>query len=288
MGIRIVTDSSADLPPELALQWDITVIPCNVIVDDVSYKDGIEISAEEFYHRLTTGQRLPTTAQPSVADFQTAYGRLLDQGHEVISIHLSGKLSATLNSAEQAKTSIGDQIPIEIIDSNLTSMGLGLVALSAAQAAQKSTSYGQVADQVRRDLPLTQFYSVLDTLEYLQKGGRVGKAQAYVGTLLSVKPILKLQDGEVHPVERPRNRERAIRRLVELLQELSPVRQLAVMYSTEPEQAADLRSRLSNLLPEEQMITSRFGPTLGTYIGPKALGVALTSADTADPQPLHP
>jgi DegV family protein with EDD domain len=123
---------------------------------------------------------------------------------------------------------------------------------------------------------------VLDTLEYLQKGGRVGKAQAYMGSLLSVKPILKLQDGEVHPVERPRNRERALRRLVELLQDLSPVRQLAVMYSTEPEQAADLRSRLSNLLPEEQMITSRFGPTLGTYLGPKALGVALTSSDTTD------
>ena len=278
MATRIVTDSSSDLPSELASRWDITVIPCYVVVDDVTYKDGVDLSPDEFYHRLVSGPRVPTTSQPSAADFQAVYQDLLDQGHQVISIHVSGKLSGTLNSAEQAKASLGESTSIEIIDSRLASMPLGLVALAAAQLGQSADSYQQVADQVRSDLPKTHGFFVLDTLEYLQKGGRIGKAQAFLGSLLNVKPILKLQDGECHPVERQRNRERAVRRMVELLRELAPVRQLAVIYSTEPDQAAELRRRLSDLLPEEEIITSRFGPTLGTYLGPQALGVALTSA----------
>ena len=278
MTTRIVTDSSADLPPELAQRWDITVIPCYVVLDDMNYRDGVDLSPDDFYHRLVTNPRLPTTAQPSVADFQAVYQGLLDQGHHVVSIHVSGKLSGTLNSAEQAKASLGESSPIEIIDSRLASISLGLVTLAAAQLAQAGEPYQEVAEQVGRDLPKTHGFFVLDTLEYLQKGGRIGRAQAFLGSLLSVKPILKLQDGEAHPVERQRSRERAVRRMLDLLRELAPVRQLAVIYSTEPDQAVELRRRLSDLLPEESMVTGRFGPTLGTYLGPNALGVALTRA----------
>lgn len=278
MATRIVTDSSADLPPELAQRWDITVIPCNIVADDVNYKDGVDLLPDEFYRRLVSSSRLPTTSQPSVADFQEVYRNLLGQGHHIISIHVSGKLSGTLNSAEQARVLLGHSVPVEIIDSQLASIGLGLVVLAATRLAQGAMTYQQVAEQVRRDLPRTRVFLLLDTLEYLQKGGRIGKAQAFVGSLLSVKPILTLQDGEVHPVERPRNRERALRRLVELLRELAPARQLAVVHSTEPDQAAELRRQLADLLPEDQIIVSRFGATLGTYVGPKALGVALTSA----------
>ena len=277
MTTRIVTDSSADLPADLARRWGITVIPCNVVLDDVNYKDGVDLLPDEFYRRLAASPRLPTTAQPSVADFQQVYRDLLGQGHQVVSIHLSGKLSGTLNSAEQARESLGNAVPIEIIDSHLTSIGLGLVVLAAAQKSHGGVTHQQVAEQVRRDLPLTHAFFLLDTLEFLQKGGRIGKAQAFVGSLLSVKPILKLQDGEAHPVERPRNRERALNRLVELVRDLSPVRQLAVIYSTEPDQAEALRRRLAALLPEDQIVASRFGPVVGTYVGPKALGVALTS-----------
>ena len=278
MTARIVTDSSADLPPELARRGDITVIPCYVVLDDVNYQDGVDLSPDDFYHRLVTSPRLPTTAQPSVADFQAVYQGLLDQGHHVVSIHVSGKLSGTLNSAEQARASLGESSPIEIIDSRLASISLGLVTLAAAQLAQAGEPYQEVAEQVRRDLPKTHGFFVLDTLEYLQKGGRIGKAQAFLGSLLSVKPILTLQDGECHPVERQRSRERAVRRMVAMLRELAPVRQLAVIYSTEPDQAAELRRQLSDLLSEESMVTGRFGPTLGTYLGPNALGVALISA----------
>ena len=280
MAVRIVTDSSADLPSELTTRWNITVLPCYVVVGDQSYLDGVDISPDDFYEGLVSNSQLPTTAQPSVADFQTVYQELLGQGDDVVSIHVSGKLSGTLNSAEQARAALGEDAVgrIEIIDSQLASIPLGLVVLSAGQLAEGADSQQQVAEQVRGDLPLTHCYFVLDTLTYLQKGGRVGKAQAFVGSILNVKPILTIRDGEAHPVERPRNRERALRRLVELAEQLGPVRQLAVIYSTEPDQAEALKVRLSGMLSPEAVVVARFGPTLGTYIGPKALGLALTRA----------
>ena len=282
MAIRVMTDSSADLPPELAQRWHVTVLPCYVVVGDVTYKDGVDLSHDQFYHQLTSNARLPTTAQPSAADFQAVYQELLGQGHQVISIHVSGKLSGTLNSAEQAKAALGKAAPIEIIDSQLASIPLGLTVVAAAEQAEHADSYQQVADRVRRDLPLTHGFFVLDTLEYLQKGGRIGKAQAFLGSILSVKPILKLQDGEAHPVERPRNRERAVRRVIELVRELAPVRQLAVIHNTDADRAAELLEQLSSLLPADQVISARFGPTLGTYLGPNALGVALTQTGGVD------
>tara|TARA_B100000315_G_C14572289_1_gene586215 strand:+ start:1096 stop:1956 length:861 start_codon:yes stop_codon:yes gene_type:complete len=280
MAIRIVADSAADLPPELAQQWNITVVPCYVIADDVTYRDGVDLLPDQFYRRLVSNPRLPTTAQPSAADFQSVYQDLLAQGHQIISIHLSGKLSGTLNSAEQARASLGDEAgkSIEIVDSQFASAPLGLVLLAAARLAPDSDSHQQLAEQVRRDLHRTHCFFLLDTLEYLQRGGRIGKAQAFLGSVLGVKPILTIQGGEVHPMERPRNRERGIRRLVELARELAPLRQLAVVYSTEHEQAETLRGRLADLLPDDEIVISRFGPALGTYVGPGTLGVALTRA----------
>ena len=277
MSIRIVTDSTADLPADLAQELNISVVPSNVVIDDVNYRDGIDLTPEEFYRRLMAGPRLPTTSQPSVGAFQAVYQGLLEQGHEIVSLHVSGKLSGTVNSATQAKAALGDPA-IAVIDSHLASIALALVVVKAAQAARQADSYQEVAEQVRRDLGQTGVFFFVDTLEYLQKGGRIGKAQAFVGSLLHVKPILTLQEGEVHPLERQRNRERAMRRIVELTGERGPVQQLAVAYSTEPTWADDLRGRLSDLLPAEQIITSRFGPAIGTYVGPGALGLAYTAA----------
>jgi DegV family protein with EDD domain len=278
MATRIVTDSSADLPPELARRWNITVIPCNVLLGDVSYKDGVDLLPDEFYRRLVSSPQLPTTAQPSIPDFQAVYRDLLDQGHHIVSIHVSGKLSGTVNAAEQARASLSTPAPIEIIDSRLASIGLGLVAVACAQLARDGMPYQQVADQARRNLTKNRVLFILDTLDYLEKGGRIGKAGAFLSSILSIKPILTLQNGEVHPVERPRSRERAVRRTVELVRELAPVRQLAVIYSTEPDHATELRRQLSDLLPQEEIVTTRFGAALGTYVGPGAFGVALTQA----------
>ena len=279
MTVRIVTDSSADLPSDLIQKHQITVIPCYVVVDDQTFKDGVDIQADEFYHRLQSEGRTPTTAQPTVADFQEVYRNLVGQGDQVISIHVSGKLSGTMNSAEQAKALLKngeEDPPVEIIDSQLASIPLGLMVLDAAILAADGEDYIQISDTIRQGQPSHHGYFALDTLEYLQMGGRIGKAQAFLGSVLHVKPILRLQDGEAHPVERPRNRERAMRRLVELAHDLAPVRRLAVIYSTDRERMEALKQDLTSLLPADQIIEARFGSTLGTYIGPDALGVAVT------------
>ncbi len=275
MTVRIVTDSSADLPAELVQQHQITVLPCYVVVDDETLKDGVDIQADDFYRRLQAGGPTPTTAQPTVADFQAVYQDLTSQGDQVVSIHVSRKLSGTLNSAEQAKGSL-DGEAVEIIDSRLAAMPLGLVVLEAAALAAEGGSHQEVAEKVRQGLDLHHGLFALDTLEFLQKGGRIGKAQAFLGSVLNVKPILRLHEGEAHPVERPRNRERAMHRLVELVKELGPVRRMAVIHSTDAERMAVLKQELIGLLPADQIIEARFGSTLGTYIGPDALGVAIT------------
>ena len=276
MTIRIVTDSSCDLPTDLVQQYGITVLPCYVVVDDQTFKDGLEIQADEFYRRLQADGRTPTTAQPTPSDFHEVYSDLIDQGDQIISIHVSSKLSGTLNSAEQAKASLDDSSAVEIIDSHLASIPLGLVVLDAAVLASEEQDLHEVAAKIRQTLGLHHGLFALDTLEYLHKGGRIGKARAFMGSVLHVKPILRLQNGEAYPVERPRTRERAMRRLVQLTQELAPVKRLAVIHSTDANRMAELKQSLTGILPVAQIIESRFGSTLGTYIGPDALGVAIT------------
>ena len=276
MAVRIVTDSTSDLPIELAERHGITVLPCYVIIGDETYQDGVDISADRFYEQLATLPRLPTTSQPTPADFQAVYTDLIGQGDQVVSIHVSGKLSGTLNSANQAKAAIGADAPVEVIDSQLASIPLALAVLDAARLIERGLEFESVAQQVRESLPLHDAYFMLDTLEYLQKGGRIGKAQAFLGSMLSVRPILRLQDGEVDPVERPRNRERARRRLVELVRALAPVRQLALAYSTDPAPAQSAMAELRDLAPEADVVEARFGPILGTYLGPNAVGIAVT------------
>ena len=291
MAVKVVTDSTCDLPRELAQQWDITVIPCNVHFGDEVYKDGIDIGPDEFYRRLVSSPRLPTTAQPSVNDFLQVYTALSNEGHDVLSIHLSAKLSGTLNSAIQARLALSEaegevssltQPPrsrrIEIIDSQMASVGLGLITLAASQMVKAGASCDEVVAEVQSSLPQTHCYFLLDTLEYLQKGGRIGKASAFLGSLLSIKPILMIKDGEAHPVERVRARERGLRRLEEIIKGLAPVKLLSIVYSTTSDEAEALKERLSDLVPEEEIIMARFGPVLGTYLGPGALGVSVMSS----------
>jgi DegV family protein with EDD domain len=276
MAIRIVTDSVADLPPALAQANDIIVVPCYVIIGSETYRDGIEITADRFYSRLPSLPRLPTTSQPTIADFQETYQRLLDQGHQIVSIHVSAKLSGTLNSAAQAKAALGDSSDIEIVDSQTASAPMALAVLDAAQRARETSDFREVARRVRGSLVRNHGFVMVDTLEYLQKGGRIGKAQAFVGGILKIKPILTIRDGEVHPVERPRSLQRAKNRLIEIARELAPIRQINISYSTDRVQALGLRAELAELVSPEHLVESRFGPVLGAYVGPNALGVAVT------------
>ena len=286
MAVRLVTDSTCDLPRELAERWDIKVIPCNVHFGDEVYKDGIDIGPDEFYRRLVSSPRLPTTAQPSVKGFLDVYKPLLDAGQDVVSVHLSAKFSGTLNSASQARESLNSaqeaeaQGPgrIEIIDSQMTSMGLGLITLAAAQLAKEGASCDQVVEGIRSSVSRTHCYFLLDTLVYLQKGGRIGKASAFLGSLLSIKPILMVKDGEAHPVARVRTRERGLQRLEEIMRGLAPANRLSILHTTAPEEAQILKERLGGLAPEGEVIAARFGPVVGTYLGPGALGVSLMSS----------
>ena len=285
MTVKVVTDSTCDLPRDLAERSGLTVIPCNIHFDDEVFKDGVDIGPDEFYRRLASSPRLPTTAQPSVGDFLQVYRSLAGEGHDVVSIHLSAKFSGTLNSAEGAKGTLASAQPsdagnlgrIEIIDSHMTSAGMGMVALEAARMAEAGSSCDEVTAAVQSWLPLTHCYFVLDTLHYLQKGGRIGKANAFLGSLLSIKPILAIKDGEAHPVERPRTRDKARLRLMETIKGLGPLKRASVVYSTTPDEAEALKRGLGDLVPEEEVIVSRFGPVVGTYLGPGALGISVMS-----------
>lgn len=275
MTVKVVTDSTADLPPALAKELGITVVPLNVHFGTEVYRDGVEILPDEFYRRLATTPRLPTTSQPTVGDFLQSYQELSQTTDEIVSIHISAKLSGTLNSANQAREQYRGDCRIEIVDSQQASLGLGMVALAANQAAQRGASMEEVVKEAQQATPRVRFFGLLDTLEYLEKGGRIGKAQAFVGSLLRVKPLLIVRDGEVHPLERARTRARGIERLYELAQEHMPLEDLAVVYSTTPDEAQTLAQRLKPFLPDGEVFLSQVGPVVGTYLGPGVLGIAL-------------
>ncbi len=278
MALRIVTDSASDLPASLAEQLNVTVVPAYVILDDVSYRDGVDITQDEFFNRLIGAARLPTTSQPTAADFEAVYRELLEQGHQVLSIHVSAKLSGTLNSAIQAKSALGEDQPIEIIDSQLASIPVGLLVMDAAGRADTADSLTELASYAGSRIGRHNGFFALDTLEYLAKGGRIGKAASFLGSILSVKPILSLSEGEVHPLERPRTMARALNRLIELVSQEGQLDRLAVIYSTGEEAAQRLRHTLAGMDLAEEVILARFGPALGAHVGPNAVGVAFSSS----------
>ena len=262
----------------------IVVVPLNVHFGDESYKDGIDITSEEFYTRLKGVAELPKTSQPSVNDFVQAYEHLTSQGDDVISIHISEKLSGTLNSAWQARNTWEEaagsrqgQGRVEIVDSGMASMGLGLVVLEVARLVNDGASIEDVGRALENMVPSTKCFVLLDTLEYLAKGGRIGKANAFLGSLLSIKPILTIADGEVHPLERVRTREKAIAKLLELAQGEAPVRGAAIVHSSTPEEVQRVKEGLSSLVSPDDVIVAGFGPVVGTYAGPGGLGICVMS-----------
>ena len=279
MAIKIVTDSTSDIPEELAKSLDITVVPLTVFFGEDAFKDKIEIQSDEFFDRLQNGNILPRTTQPSVGDFISAYTPLVDEGHDIVSIHISDKLSGTLNSARLAR----EEFPnanIQLMDSKLGSLGLTLVVKAAAEAANSGADVQAVLDTAADVASRVDLFFVLNTLEYLQKGGRIGKAQALVGSLLSVKPILKCVDGEVHPYEKLRTRQKAVQRLQDIASEGAPFEEVAFIYQAEGEEADQLTTFLAPL-SSKPVITGRIGPVIGNYTGPNVVGLALLNPKTS-------
>ena len=283
MTVKVITDSTADLPPALAEELGITVVPLNVHFGTEVYRDGVEITADEFYRRLVTASRLPTTSQPTPGDFLSAYDEMGQTTDEIISVHISAKLSGTMNSATQALEEYAGSSRIEIVDSMQGSMGLGVVAIAAAEAASSGGGLDDVVAETRAAIPKVGFMGLVDTLEYLEKGGRIGKAQAFVGSLLRIKPLLTIRDGEAHPLERARTRAKGVDRMCELVQAEMPLKDLAVVYTTTPDEARALAQRLQSFLPQGEVILSQVGPVVGTYLGPGVLGVAFRKQSEGAP-----
>ena len=269
--VRIVTDSTADLTPEQQRAAGITVVPLNVHFGDEVFRDHVDLSTDEFFRRLKASSQLPHTSQPSVGAFEEAYRKLLEGGDEIVSVHLSSKVSGTHNSALMAAQSIGGG-KIDVVDSLSTSMALGFMALEAANLARAGRDRQTVAECVRGLVAKARVICVVDTLTYLERGGRIGKAAALLGSLLNVKPILQLKDGEVVPLGRARGRPQALNRLVELLERDGKVSRLAIMHGAAQADAEQLRERVASTYPGVDIQLTEIGAVLGTHTGPGVIG----------------
>ena len=274
MAIKIVTDSTADLPAELANELGITVVPLYVCFGKAVYRDRVDISEDDFYKRLLQDSTHPTTTQPTPQDFAEVYRELTSKADGIISIHISEKLSGTCNSALQGKKLVENGCPIEVVDSKTTSMALGLIVVAAATIAKNGKSVQQVAEDVRQLVSDVQLLVLFDTLKYLAKGGRIGKAKSLLGSVLSVKPILTIKDGEFVPVIQVRSRPKGIEKLFDFVKDADNIADLAIIYNTTPDEAQSLADRTSSTLHTNQVRIARLGPVLGVHGGPGVLAVA--------------
>jgi len=275
MTVKIVTDSTADLSPELIKELGITVVPLYVCFGKDVYRDREDITEDDFYKRLLEDPVHPTTTQPTPQDFAEAYRQLSSKADGIISIHISEKLSGTCNSALQGKQLVEKGCPLEVIDSKTTSMALGLLVMAAANIAKTGKSLQQVAEDVKQVVSSVQLLVIFDTLKYLAKGGRIGKAKSLLGALLSVKPMLTIKDGEFVPVSQVRSRSKGTEKLLDFARDAGNIEDLAIVHSTTPDEAESLAERISSILPSKQVRIARLGPVLGVHGGPSVLAIAI-------------
>lgn len=271
--VRVITDSSADLPSSLTEELGITVVPLYVRFGDEVYREHVTISDDEFYEKLSIGKVAPVTVQAGPQDFTEVYDRLSSDADGLVSIHLSSKLSGTYNSAIQAKDMVSARCPIEVIDSQIVSVGLGLVVIAAAKAAEAGENLQQVVTLVKNVIPKTYIFGLLDTSEYLRRGGRIGRIQALVGSALDLKLLVTLRDGEVASAGRVRSRLKGIERLVNIVQGAANIEDIAIGYSTTPDEAQGLSAKLAPFVGKDEVKLFRLGTTLGVHTGPGGLAI---------------
>ncbi len=273
--VAIVTDSTSSLTPAMGEQYGLHVIPEYVMFGDQSYYDGVNLDSETFYRLLKNSKTLPTTSQPSVQDFVKLYSALSEKAEAIVSIHISQKMSATLDSARAACQQMPG-VPIHVIDSQSVSMGLGLIAIAAARAAAAGKEADEVVSLVEALVPRVNVIFTVDTLEYLHKGGRIGGATAFLGSMLSIKPVLYIKDGRIEPLERARTKKRAIGRVLELMAERAGEAEglcAAIIHCNVPEEAAILGEEVKARFHPAELIVTEAGPIIGTHCGPGTLGV---------------
>ena len=272
-GIRVVTDSAADLPQKVVTELGIAVVPLTIRFGETELVDGKDLTPGEFWDRCKRSPVLPETAAPSPGAFEQTFRSLADEGAEgIVCINLSSEMSATLQAAEMASKAVADTIPVRVVDSKSVSLGEGQLVIAAAKMANEGKGLEDVAGAAEDLIPRTRLFATLDTLENLKKGGRIGGAQAFIGTLLSFKPVIKVEDGKVEQEARPRTRSRSLRYLVDKAKELSPVEHMAVVHAAAPD-VEEFLDMVGELVPRDEILVGNVGAVIGTHSGPGAIGI---------------
>jgi len=275
MTVKIVTDSVADLPSHVAQELGITVVPLSVRFGTEVYRDGVDLTSEQFYERLAHSKTLPVTSTASPGTFAETYDKLAEETDEILVITLSSKLSATHEVALQSVGLMKRKCRVEVVDSQWVLMAQGLIVIAAARAAQAGASFDEVAAITHRNVKRVDFRAAFDTLEYLERGGRIGKPQAFLGSILKINPIITLKDGVVHSAGRERSRTKAIDHLYNLATSYSHVEEMAIEDAATPDEAEMLAERLSSKFPKERIYRSKTSPVIGTHTGPHVLIVSV-------------
>ncbi len=275
MTVKIITDSLGDVPAAVAKEMGITIIPIFVIFGTESFRDGIDLTTEQFYDKLAHSKALPTTSVPPLGTFVDAFDKLAEETDEILAITVSHKLSATHETASHAVELMKRKCRVEVVDSLGVAMAEGLIVIAAARAANAGDNLDEVLKLIRRNISRVEIRMAFDTLEYLKKGGRIGRAQALLGSILKLNPILGLKDGEVYPFARERSRAKAIDYLCNFALSFSNIEEMAVEDATTPDEADILVERLSSKFPKERIYRSKLSPVLGAHVGPHVLSVAV-------------
>jgi DegV family protein with EDD domain len=284
MTVKVVTDSTADLPPEVARALDISVVPVYVTMRGKSYRDGVDIDLDRIYGEMLEHGTPITTSQPAPGDFAEVYRHLLKEADDIVSIHLTGRLSGVYQSAQQGREAMGGagtKGRIEVVDSTTLSLGLGLVAIAAARLAKSGASISRVLEETGQAITGSHAWGMLDTLKYVLRSGRLGKAGVLLGNVLAVKPMLTMREGELHPSGFVRTRQKGIEKLIDNIARLTNVEEIGITQSTTPDEARSLKLKLSAIVDASRIHVSRLGPALGVHGGPGTLILAARTRATS-------
>ncbi len=269
--VRVVTDSTADMEEDEARQLGVRMVPLNVHWNGETYQDKVEITLDEFYRRLREEKGTPRTSQPPMGQFERIYRELLEEADSVVSIHITSKASGTCNAARLAADSVSPE-RIVVLDSKILSYPLGALVLRVARLAHQGASLRECVALAESLIPRLRLFAAMDTLEFLRRGGRVSRFQAFAGNILSIKPIVHLVDGEILPADRVRTRAASVRRIAELMLALGPVEDAAVLYGDDPAPAEQLLDILKDALPGVTIHWGRTGSVIGAHTGPGVFG----------------
>jgi len=273
--VKLVTDSASDLTPEVIKELGITVVPLHVQFGNETFKDRVDLSPEEFYNKLQHSPVLPSTSAPGPGIFAEVFDELAEKYSQILGVFISRKLSATYDAALQGIKLMKRKCQVELVDSTLGIMGQGLVVMEAAKKALAGASLSELTNLISETIPRVHVRVTLDTLEYLARGGRIGKVQALLGSMLKMNPILGIKDGVAFPSARVRSRARATEWLFEFASKFSKVQALAVEYGTNLAEAKALASRFASAFPKAPIYMANVSPVVGTHTGPNILGVTV-------------